>query len=643
LKIKSKKVFTFITLIFLVVSSFVGGYYVYATNGSTVAIITSGSLITLERKAFRGNNYFWVFYPSGVSSLKYKSSSDGLTWSSAIEILSGLSNGWSGFDVYYAGGASIKLVAYNGSLMKYVSGTLGSGTISFGTFYSVSASYPTSGMDAPTVTIDTNGYPWVGYENNSGSTGYTTIVKATATDGSTWGVPFSIASAPFSYQCASLTALLRQSGGKVYAIYRKYSSATIFGRLYNGSDWETEQTVATSTVGDYYGYNAVVLNDWSIHLERWVGSTYNDILYQSYDPSTKTWSSSTTLASTGDNYAGGITINATSQDLYAWYRRSDVIYYRKKVGVSWQSETQAWTVGSLDTTPLFTSYANTSGSYVGAIWMESYGGDYAVKHGDLGVVYSQQYQRSADQKLNIVQTIARLSNVFRITSQSFNLLQQVSRVSTFLKSFLQSININDVVQKVFQPLRSISQPLKILSSTSRIVAIIRSIIQRSVLGNIATPMGGKSFTLYPKINVFASTLRTVIHFPFSLSDSVKIYANILRTLLFTPSDIVRVIDKAAYNLIVAPVVPGGGGYVTTPSREAQIPAVVEEVPSILGRTPFEVINRTSIMIFGILSLVIVYGVYDSIKFHRFRKLTIFPKKKKKRVNKKKKVGESFFG
>ncbi len=375
---KKRRFLVMLLLFMLAFAVFVSLIQIPQTNAQTNVVTTAeiGSPTAVPRQSFRDDtyHYFWLFYPSG-NVLYYTSSSNGTTWGGGTSITTLAGNGWWHFDVYYAGGTTINLAFYNSTALYYVSGTLGSGTISFGTMYSVDDSATMIGV--PSLTVDTNGYPWLAYYTYDGCN----VTKATTTSGSSWGIPT-------RFSDTSGMSLYRQSSGKIYALYMSSNHYPIYGRLFNGSDWESEQI----TVNDFckgYWYSAVVDNNWNIHVANFDFANHDDdIAYSWYNATSKTWTDPFGLAKAGAPRAflGGITINSTSQDLYVWYFRSDIVYYRKNVGGSWWSETVAWNrTGNAIYSDCFTVYANTSDSYVGGFWLEGSGSPFNIVHGDLGI------------------------------------------------------------------------------------------------------------------------------------------------------------------------------------------------------------------------------------------------------------------
>ena len=336
-----------------------------------------------QRKTFHENGYFWVFYyDSSDDTLKYKSSSNGLTWSSPVTVATGLW-AWYDFDIFLEDDTTIHLV-YTDSTTNfpiyttyYMKGTLGSGTITWGTAYVVVSGVE---VDIPSITLDTNGYPWVGYRNVSNGVDYVAVKKATTTDGSSWGAEFVLST-------GRSVILNRLPGGKLFAVYERGYS--IYGRLYNGTAWESEVLIfyAGHVLCSKFAYSSIVDDSGKLHI---VARDYRDgdIEYMCYDSSTGSWTtSSPSQVAAGSAYLGGLSINSTSQEIYLWYHRSNTIYYKKYSGGSWGSEIAVWTRTNL-VERHWSVYANTSGSYVGGFWLEGTAPSYNVVHGDLGVAYN---------------------------------------------------------------------------------------------------------------------------------------------------------------------------------------------------------------------------------------------------------------
>jgi hypothetical protein len=196
-------------------------------------------------KCFYVLNYFRVFYvDSGY--VKYSSSLDGITWSTPQNVLSVSTTFGRGLSAWTDGTYVYLTYGYNSALV-FIRGRLNSdGTITWGSAVTVDSNTSYH----PSITLDSNGYPWIAYHRSATHDLY--VVKATAKDGSTWGTPTLLRDLT-NYSYPNLVPL---AGGKLYLLYSVYTVNSLIGVLYDGSSWGSNETVATG-ITDYLHFQAV--------------------------------------------------------------------------------------------------------------------------------------------------------------------------------------------------------------------------------------------------------------------------------------------------------------------------------------------------------------------------------------------------
>jgi hypothetical protein len=276
-------------------------------------------------KCFYALGYFRVFYVDSARArgyVKYSSSSDGSTWSTPQNVLSvsqaygaGLSVWTDGTYVYLAYGYSTALV--------FIRGTLNSnGTITWGSAVTVDSNTSFH----PSITLDSNGYPWIAYHRSATYDLY--VVKATAKDGSTWGTPTLLRDLTnYSYQ-----NLVPLANGQLYLLYCVFTVNNLLGVLYNGSTWGSDETVATG-ISYYLQFQAV--------------SNKSDKVYVAYGVSTgeiyvnertTSWGTAVLVTTRTEDVFPAITW-ISPDDLFVFWAETgtDHLYYIRRTSGSWGS------------------------------------------------------------------------------------------------------------------------------------------------------------------------------------------------------------------------------------------------------------------------------------------------------------------
>jgi hypothetical protein len=378
-----------------------------ATSPSLVGTSTSSYATSypFQRKSFYANGLFWVFYCDGTN-IVYSTSTDGVIWTTPTAIRSAtygyhFSVWFDGTYLHYAHAAY--------SSIHYRRGTPNSnGTITWSAAeQTVSTTY--NGAYYPAVSVDSNGYVWIGYADYQSSTGYTYpyVTRSGNKDG-TWGTTPS----GFPYQLSTTSnsgwrvSIIPLTAGKMLAVYA-YPGSTVKAQVWNGSAWGTE-VATTSVIYQGYYHSAVAQGD-DVHLV-FLKSTGYDIIYTKYTYSSNSFGSETTLvAGATSTSAPVISINPSTNDLYvfwAGYPTSNHIYYRKytastgtwETTVDWIAETETLT-GNDRLTCFYKAYD----SKIGLMYMTKTASPYNVKFlcinrapivGDVTVpvaVYANQY------------------------------------------------------------------------------------------------------------------------------------------------------------------------------------------------------------------------------------------------------------
>jgi len=287
--------------------------------------------VSFQKKTFYcpANSRWYDWYYSG-SNFGWKTSLDNTTWSDFAIYISGHES--SKFDIWYdETNNKICLVrAYSEiSGLYYRQGTPNSdGSIAW------DSAEVTVNSDAeprqPKLCKDSDGYPWISYAcitNDSER-----VVKATATNGSSWGTPTELwdhRADPYQERII----IVPLTNTRMLAI----SSATdqdMESRLYNGSSWLT--AVSTTFYPDHiYHFDAVADGD-NVHLDFCEATTLN-IVYAKYTYGTGWGDAEIVETSTVSQHHPSITLKSTDKVRLFYFRSAVEIFYRDRDLGSWQT------------------------------------------------------------------------------------------------------------------------------------------------------------------------------------------------------------------------------------------------------------------------------------------------------------------
>jgi hypothetical protein len=358
---------------------------------STVGTSTSNSATywSFQRKSFYANGMFWVFYSDGTNMVYY-TSLDGSTWTVGGSSPVRASYYGFQFSIWFDGTYLHYAYAYSGAIY-YRRGTPNSdGTITWSAGeQTVSTTYNMAYY--PMISVDSNGYVWIGYREYTGTYYYPYVIKSGNNDG-TWGTP----PAGFPYQLSTTSSgfwrvsIIPLTAGKMLAVYA-YDSAGVRAKRWNGSSWGAEK--ATTSAIRYGYYHSAVAQGDDVHLVFLKWATY-DILYVKYTYSTDSFGSETTLqAGATSTSAPVISIDTATNDLYVFAATKTTgtpsgwtanhIYYIKYTASSgtWGSWVD-WIDESTEVlyqADTLTCFYQAYGSKIGLVYMTKTASPYNVK------------------------------------------------------------------------------------------------------------------------------------------------------------------------------------------------------------------------------------------------------------------------
>jgi len=307
-----------------------------------------------QRKLHYAYNLWWAFYLE-ASLPRWRTSSSGGSWSTERYIDT------SGSLTY---GADFS-VCFRDTTLDYIAdsyyrrGTLDSlGTITWADV----EKHITSEVYG-VIAVDSNGYPYV----SSGEASGAWVTKSSLNNG-TWstagGYPLKLA----SLNGGTATSIVALNTNKMYVVYTNATSSVpaIFrGRLFNGSAWETEETITTSLSTLPLDFSLIAIGD-DVHLV-FIESANERLTYVKRDSATE-WGSEVTLSTV---QRSSPSISKASTDLYVHsYQASGSLLIQTKYDSttsSW-SEISSTAIESIDDSTLISAETANSLNEVGVLF-----------------------------------------------------------------------------------------------------------------------------------------------------------------------------------------------------------------------------------------------------------------------------------
>ncbi|MDH7477091.1 MAG: hypothetical protein QHH17_01770 [Candidatus Bathyarchaeota archaeon] len=354
------------------------------TIGTTTS--TSATYYPYQRKSFYANGRFWAFYFDGTN-IVYQTSTDSENWTSPATVRAA-SNGY--FSIWFDG-TYFHYAYANASQIYYRRGLPNSdGSITWSASeQTVSTSYNVAYYCF--VSVDSDGYVWIGYIDKFGVAYYPYIIKSGNNDG-TWGstpngFPYRLSSTSGSTWRVTVVPLTNL---KMLVVYTK-QNFPLNVVSWNGSSWNTELTTTSYAI---FGTRFSVVTEGDDAHIVWLKATGYDILHVKYTYSTNSLSSEhTVIAGASIVSAPVICRNPTTNYLYClWSTDTDNkpsgatahhIYYQTSSdgGSSWTSYTD-WLDESSETLYInddITSFYNAYSSFIGLMYFTLTSSPYNVK------------------------------------------------------------------------------------------------------------------------------------------------------------------------------------------------------------------------------------------------------------------------
>ena len=327
----------------------------------------------MQRQTFYAKGLHWVFYFYNMR-IWYRVSPDGLEWSDPVKVMS---TGYSDFFSLHYDGTYLHYVGNRWSttdVMWYRRGMPNSdGTITWDTDEQIITEITNYACDA-TITVDSEGYPWIGYYDAK-DIWVPGVIKSRRNDG-VWetasGFPYCL-NPERSYYGVILVPL---TSGKIYAVYFRswqqqampMPTQPIYGKLWDREAWGEEEQVSTSQVAntDFNMISAVAYGD-DVHVAFLKDLTYDIIhIKRTWDLG---WSPEKVVqAAVSDWSPPVISYSRRLNMAYCFWAQDNRVYYKTYADNVW-SELVKWvSEGEVITTNHITCFYEDYGSIIGVAW-----------------------------------------------------------------------------------------------------------------------------------------------------------------------------------------------------------------------------------------------------------------------------------
>jgi len=336
-----------------------------------------------QRKSFYAAGRFWVFYSDGTNMV-YRTSTDGIKWEDPI-IIRECSQGFL-FSIWFD--ETYLHYAYSSEdetdPLYYRRGTPESdGTIDWSGVPVQTAVVGALNVSYyyPIVSVDSNGYPWIGYTRRD-LTGWFPFATRSDNNNGTWSgieVPDQL-SVVSRLRFVSVVPL---TGGEMLAVYAGYVSR-VNARRWNGAIWGIELSTS-SKVFLPHQFNAGAEGD-DVHLV-FLSIIYS-LVYVKYDYSSNSFMAEKNLLTGTSGWPSPVLSICKNNNLYVFwggYPEANTVYYfiytaKKDTWgpvVKWKSEEKLY-VNSL--TCFYKQYSD----YTGLAYMTNSTSPYKVKFNYIG-------------------------------------------------------------------------------------------------------------------------------------------------------------------------------------------------------------------------------------------------------------------
>ena len=322
-----------------------------------------------RRNSCYAQDKYWAFYGKGSPYVYYKTSADGLSWSSEYSVAAvGGDNAYS-IDVFERGGyVYITYINSNQVEARYRRGLLNAdSSITWSAAWQTAATVTTQ-MVGASIAVDTDGYPFVIYTDKTPSYKYNNYITKSSTNDGTWvtdgGYPLVLTSNNGKEGVAIVSYL---NSNKIYALY--VIVGTLYGRYYNGSSWETAETLDSGA--SYQYYNGVSDEDDNVYM---VWEEFGNDLYFRIRYANGTFSDTVQILDADEHTYPSVAYNVDGYVYIVYTRAGSVRCVTLGAGV-WTGEYTLFN----PTGPYRMAAVTPYGNHIGLLYTTGAGGD--TEHG----------------------------------------------------------------------------------------------------------------------------------------------------------------------------------------------------------------------------------------------------------------------
>ena len=388
---------------------------------TTVTTSTTSAAVDYPygRKSFYAQGLFWMFCASGTN-IVYYTSPDNVTWTVGPQSPVRTCTLGYAFSVWFDGTNMCYAYGENTALY-YRSGVPNSnGTISWNAAEQT-VTTPNNTCSRVNITVDSNGYVWIGYFDNTATCAYV-IKSGNLVSVGTWGstptgFPYKLSTSLFYY-----VVPVALTSGKM-AVFYISSSGTLYLQSWSGSAWNAEIHTVSSLPSVAGYYFSVCANGDTVNVVLTKTSPYK-IQHTIYTYSSNTFSAEVTVESgVTSTSAPVLSINSITGDLYCFwigYPTANYIYYKKYTYASstWDSSETAWitTETAVKYNYELVSFYQRYGAYIGLAYLTQASNPYNVRFAFLNL-NEQNITHTATEKLGGVDVISRKCIRFRTMTE----------------------------------------------------------------------------------------------------------------------------------------------------------------------------------------------------------------------------------
>jgi hypothetical protein len=470
-----------------------------------MSAIASGDLCYgIGRSVVYVGGYFYAFYYRTTDGyLCYRSSPDGVNWSSEVALWAiGGNDGYAvytdGTYIYVAYGTPTYSTYIRTASTAYtVRGTPSAGTITWasaitvrqaGGWWLFSWAKTTNRFYLALIAYYTTstGYHVHVYYNSDGNSAWTEILDSTTlSDG--------------GYRAGICICDLPQYTDGIMLVAAKYSASTLTYKVYDGSAWVADTSFGSKAESIHLYEISMAAMSGQVHLTVIPSFSGGALSYYYY---TTSWSSATTVES---STCVRQCLSATSSKLYVFYNVSTDILYRT-MDYSTHTWSSATTLASNQASPNMVNTERYPSGKIGVLWRQGSALPYSImfSYVTLAVAYTVSLTESLGLKDSTVKAssvtkreLLGLSDVYGRTwaahrtyteplglldvvvknvsvakAESLGLSDVVSSVRLFYQTLTELLGLSDVVVKAPSVVRA--ESLGLLDSYSRIWSVHRT-------------------------------------------------------------------------------------------------------------------------------------------------------------------------